>query len=185
MIQEKSGGKTAGDTAPRGPGYIGAEARVYQRTLTFVYLKAVRDVVGARTTVFNSLTSGLYTEIDSDGPVTDEQIRLIEGKMREYVRADAPIARRDASREEVLGLLESEGEGSREHLALLKYATDVRNIAVYELDGYHNFFFGDLFRSAGPLLLFRITRYRDGVLLRYPHPATPGRLPDMPADDKL
>jgi bifunctional ADP-heptose synthase (sugar kinase/adenylyltransferase) len=41
-------------------------SRVYQRTLTFVYLKAVHDVTGAGMTVFNSLTSGLYTEIDSE-----------------------------------------------------------------------------------------------------------------------
>jgi uridine kinase len=164
---------------------MGTENRAYQRTLTFVYLKSVHDVLHAETTVFNSLTSGLYTKIDSDEPVTDEQIRLIEGKMREYVRADAPIARRNVSREEVLGLFGDESSGSREYLALLKYATDVKHIAMYELDGYHNFFFGDLFRSAGSLRLFRLTRYRDGVLLRYPHPSAPDRLPDMPTDDKL
>ncbi|MDR1292232.1 MAG: nucleoside kinase [Clostridiales Family XIII bacterium] len=159
--------------------------RVYQRTLTFVYLKAVRDVVGANTIVFNSLTSGLYTEIDSEAPVTDEQIRLIEGRVREYVLADAPISRRRASRRDVLDLLESENKGSREHLALLKYATDVSHIAVYELDGYRNFFFGRLFESAGPLKLFGLARYADGVLLRYPHPSTPDRLTDMPENDKL
>jgi uridine kinase len=160
-------------------------SRVYQRTLTFVYLKAVHDVVGVGMIVFNSLTSGLYTEIDSDTPVTDEQILLVEKRMREYVIADAPILRRRASRQEVLDLLESENKGSREYLALLKYATDVRHIAVYELDGYHNFFFGSLLESAGPLKLFELARYANGVLLRYPHPSAPDRLPDMPDDDKL
>jgi uridine kinase len=182
---EKCSEGVAGGTVRSGTGYAILENRVYQRTLTFVYLKAVRDVMGARTRVFNSLTSGLYTEIDSDGPVTDEQIRLIEGKMREYVRADAPISRREVSRGEVLALLESEGKGSREYLALLKYATDVRRIAVYELGDYHNFFLGDLLGSAGSLRLFRLSRYGDGLLLRYPHPSAPDRLPDMPADDKF
>jgi uridine kinase len=168
-----------------GPAYTDTASRVYQRTLTFVYLKAVRDIIGARTTVFNSLTSGLYTEIDTESPVTAKQIRLIERKMREYVSADAPIAHRNASRRDVLNLLESENKGSREYLALLKYATDVRHIAVYELDGYHNFFFGDLFGSAGPLRLFGLARYANGVLLRYPHPSAPGKLPRMPRDDKL
>jgi uridine kinase len=172
-------------TYEEGSGFAETESRVYQRTLTFVYLKAVHDVVGAGMTVFNSLTSGLYTEIDSEAPVTDEQIRLIEQRMREYVLEDAPILRRHASRQEVLDLLESENKGSREYLALLKYATDVRHISVYELDGYHNFFFGSLFESAGPLRLFGLALYADGVLLRYPHPSAPDRLPDMPDNDKL
>ncbi|MDR2162771.1 MAG: nucleoside kinase [Clostridiales Family XIII bacterium] len=165
--------------------YTETESRVYQRTLTFVYLKAVRDIVSARTTVFNSLTAGLYTEIDSEKPLTDAHIRLIEDRMREYVRADTPIVCKEVSRREVLELLEDENKGSREHLALLKYATDVSKVAVYELDGYHNFFFGDMFRNAGPLRLFALARYGNGVLLRYPHPANPGKLPDMPGDDKL
>jgi uridine kinase len=150
-----------------------------------VYLKAVRDVVGARTTVFNSLTAGLYTEIDSEKPVTDAQIRLIEGRMREYVDADAPISCRNVSRQEVLGLLGSGSKGSREQLALLKYATDVHSIAVYELDGYRNFFFGEMYGSAGSLRLFALSRYGNGVLLRYPHPAAPGKVPAAPKSDKL
>jgi uridine kinase len=169
----------------RGTEYTETASRVYQRTLTLVYLKAVRDVVGARTTVFNSLTAGLYTEIDSEKPVTDEQIRLIEDRMREYVRADAPISCRNVSRQEVLDLLESENKGSREHLALLKYATDVHRLVVYELDGYRNFFIGGMFESAGPLRLFGLARYGNGTLLRYPHPSAPGRLQEMPGDDKL
>lgn len=170
---------------PPAGGHADTAERIYQRTLTFVYLKAVRDVVGARTTVFNSLTSGLYTEIDSEEPVTDEQIRDIELRMREYVRSDAPVSCRRATRQEVLNLLERETKGSREHLALLKYATDVNYIAVYELDGYHNFFFGRMLSSAGALNLFGLARYGGGVLLRYPHPSEPGRLPDIPEGDKL
>jgi uridine kinase len=169
----------------RGSEYTESGRRAYQRTLTFVYLKAVRDVMGTGATVFNSLTSGLYTEIDSEDPVSDAQIGLIEDRMREYISADAPIIKRESSRQDVLSLLESENKGSREYLALLKYATDVSNIAVYELDGYHNFFFGSMFESAGPLRLFGLARYADGVLLRYPHPASPDKLPDMPGDDKL
>jgi uridine kinase len=165
----------------------GAETpeRIYQRTLTFVYLKAVRDVAGARTTVFNSLTSGLYTEIDSERPVTAEQIRLIEARMREYVKRDTPIKCRISNRRDVLKLLEKETKGSREHLALLKYATDVHYIAVYEIDGYHNFFFGHMLGSAGGLNLFGLAPYGGGVLLRYPHPSAPDRLPCVPSSDKL
>ncbi|MDR3226028.1 MAG: nucleoside kinase [Clostridiales Family XIII bacterium] len=185
---ETSGSGTAEcmQTAALGAaGYSETSDRVYQRTLTFVYLKAVRDVLGVRTTIFNSLTKGLYTELDAGDPVTDAQIEQIEAKMREYVRADAPIGCRIVTRQDVLDLLEKETKGSREHLALLKYATDVHYIAVYELDGYHNFFFGRMLPSAGPLTLFGLARYGDGVLLRYPHPSAPDRLPDVPGDDKL
>ncbi|MDR0518637.1 MAG: nucleoside kinase [Clostridiales Family XIII bacterium] len=186
-MHENGMAAAAGDAAAFLVADGGAEPpeRIYQRTLTFVYLKAVRDVVGARVTVFNSLTSGLYTEIDSENPVTAEQIHLIEEKMREYVKSDTPIQCKISNRRDVLKLLEKETKGSREHLALLKYATDVHYIAVYEIGGYHNFFFGQMLGSAGGLNLFGLAPYGGGVLLRYPHPSAPDRLPVVPPNDKL
>jgi uridine kinase len=162
-----------------------AADRVYQRTLTFVYLKAVRDVTGARTTIFNSLSRGLYTEINADEPVTDEQIAEIRARMQHYIDSDTPISRASVGREELLKFLEREGMGTPERLALFRYATDVHHVAVYNIGDYRNFFLGFLLPSAGRLKIFDITRYKNGVLLRYPHPTDPSCLPPMLDDFKL
>ncbi|MDR2487147.1 MAG: hypothetical protein LBD12_04205, partial [Clostridiales Family XIII bacterium] len=167
-----------------GAGYL---ERTYQRSLCLLYLKAVRDVLGesVEVTIFNSLSRGLYTEIETERPPTDVQLRRIEARMRSYVEADAPITRKEFGRMALLGYLRQGGGASPERIALLENAPDLHYVAVCELDGYENIFYGPLFPSAGPLRLFELLRYMDGVMLRYPHPSDPSRLPDMLEDYKL
>ena len=65
---------------------------IYQRSISFVYLKAVRDVLGKVPVVIeNSLNKGLYTEIGTPEPVTEEQVRQVEQRMRELVEKDIPF----------------------------------------------------------------------------------------------
>ena len=51
---------------------------VYQRTVSLVYLKAVRDVMGdVIVEIGNSLNKGLYTIINTAEPVTEQQVKEI------------------------------------------------------------------------------------------------------------
>ncbi|MDR0357073.1 MAG: nucleoside kinase [Clostridiales Family XIII bacterium] len=161
-----------------------AADRIYQRSLCLVYLKAIDDVLGkVDTDIFNSLNRGLYTEINAKVPVTDEEIKRIEGRMREIVNADFPIRRTILDRTGLLKCLEA--ELSEEKSDLLRYAPDIHYIAICELEGYRNYFYGQMVPSSGYLRLFELRRYRDGILLRYPHPSSPGALPPYVDDAKL
>ena len=52
---------------------------VYQHTLSLIYLKAVKDILGGFSVeIENSLNKGLYTEIKTSDPITEEQVRQIE-----------------------------------------------------------------------------------------------------------
>lgn len=64
----------------------------YQRSLTILYLHAVKAILGdVEVKVGNSLCKGLYTIIKNKHGVDDEQLRKIEHKMKEVVAEDIPI----------------------------------------------------------------------------------------------
>jgi uridine kinase len=161
--------------------------RTYQRSLTLIYLRSVREVLGedANVTIFNSLSRGLYTEIDTDIPLSDVQIRRIEARMKRYAEEDLPITQTVFGREDLIEYLSRDERISPDRLELFKSAPDVHFIAVYEFDGYSNFFYGPMTPSSGYLNCFGLVRYDDGIMLRYPYPADPTGLPEMLEDFKL
>ncbi|MDR2610851.1 MAG: nucleoside kinase [Clostridiales Family XIII bacterium] len=158
--------------------------RMYQRSLMLLYLKAVYDVLGeADTDILNSLNRGLFTRINTPEPVTDEQITAIEARMWELGDRNLPIKRTLVSREQ---LLEQAGAYlTPKRKELLLSAPDVHYIALYEIDGFSNYFYGRMVPSTGYLRWFELHRYENGILLRYPHPMYPDRLPPYINDEKL
>jgi uridine kinase len=163
-----------------------AADRMYQRSLCLLYLTAIRDVLGeVGVDIRNSLNRGLYSEIRSDSPVTDEQLPAIERRMRELVKRDEPILRTVMNRSAVIAWLKALGSAGAEKADLLEQSPEVHYIAVYELTGYRNYFYGQLAPSTGYLKYFELHRYMNGMLLRYPHPSKPDALPRFVNDNKL
>jgi uridine kinase len=158
--------------------------RMYQRSLSLLYLKAVYDVLGkADVDILNSLNRGLFTRINTPEPITDEQITAVEARMWELVDENLPINRTVVSRAELLEKLGDKLPPKRAEL--LRSAPDVHYVAIYELDGFSNYFYGHMVPSAGYLRWFELHRYENGILLRYPHPMYPDRLPPYINDIKL
>jgi uridine kinase len=161
-----------------------AADRMYQRSLCLTYLKAIYDVLGdVDTDIYNSLNRGLYTEINTKTPVTDEEIARIGARMRELVDEDLPIHRTIFNKDKLLRCFKE--RGLDEKLELLRYAPDIHYLAVYELAGYQNHFYGQMVPSTGYLQFFELLRYEEGIILRYPHPAFPDTLPPYVNDRNL
>ena len=156
---------------------------IYQRSVSFIYLKAVYDVLGITQVVIeNSLNKGLYTSIKGRPPVTAEEVAAIEARMHEIVAEDIPFIRTMVPKEEALKLL-SDGDYA-EKRRLLQNADSVVRLPLYNCDGFVNFFYGKMAPSAGYIEHFELRKYRNGVLLRFPEPAAPDRLPPY-RDDAL
>ena len=148
---------------------------IYQRSLSLVYLKAVHDVLG-HVPVFieNSLNKGLYTEIRTPEPITEQAVTAVEQKMRELVNDDLPFVKEMLSREEAFAVLTEDGLLEK---AKMLQKSDVAQLPIYSLGGYRNFFYGHMVPSTKYVNLFELRKYRRGVLLRYPHPSAPDKLP--------
>lgn len=157
---------------------------IYQYSLTLLYIKAVTDCLGpVRVEVQNSLNKGLYTEIKTKENLTELQVQQIEDRMKELVRADLPFVKETVSREEGVAILQAEGLAEKRRL--LEGAGDVKDVDFYTLDGCRDSFFSAMVPSTGYLKHFELKKYRRGVLLRFPHPSDPNRIPDYQDEVKL
>ena len=158
---------------------------IYQYSLSLIYLKAVKDTLGddVRVEIQNSLNKGLYTEIKTKEPVTEEQVQAVENRMRELVDADLPFIKTVVDRDEAIRIIKEDGR--TEKLRLLSETLGIKQVKFYTLDGYRNFFYGIMAPSTGYIKYFQLMKYRRGVLLRFPHPSAPDRIPDYVDEVKL
>lgn len=156
----------------------------YQRSLSMLYLVAIRDVLGGDAVIDNSLNRGLYTSIRSNGKVTREDVVLIEKRMRELVQEDLPIRKELCSRREAVEVWEK--MKCPEKARLLQEIGDPECEArFYELNGYRNYFFGLMLPSTGYLEHFELRVYKSGVLLRFPYYTKPDEVPEYINDYRL
>lgn len=152
----------------------------YQSSLTLLILKASNDVFGynAGMKVRSSINDGLYITFDID--VDEEQVAKIYQRMKKLVEDEMPIISREFTKEEGKKLLEEEGLIDKSRL--LNMVANDETVKIYSLDGYSEFFYNYLVPSTRYLKIFELIRYRDGILLRYPHPSNPDSIPRFEDD---
>ena len=150
---------------------------VYQNSLVLLYKKAIFDVLGnVQVVIENSLNKGLYTTIKTQA--SHETIKKIEERMKELVSLEIPIVKTYVKRDDM------------EHLPganvkrLIEFLPKLKDVEVYSIDNYKELFYGLLVPNTSYLKQFELIKYRNGVLLRYPHNSEPGVMP-VYEDQKL
>ena len=156
---------------------------IYQNSLILIYLKAIEDILGkADVDIENALNKGLYTEIKTAEPVTAKQVKEIEQRMRHIVEEDIPFVREELTKEEAIARFEE--MGCPEKIALLGENPRMKKVPFYSLAGYRDFFYGLMAPSTGYIRHFELRKYRRGVLMRFPQPSQPDKIPEY-VDEKL
>lgn len=154
----------------------------YQHTVSLIYLKAVRDVLGdVVVEIDNSLNKGLYTIIKGDIDVSEDQVTAISNRMEEIIAADTPIIKHEFTKEEAVELCKTHRLPVKERL--LSKNSEITKAKFYAIDDYMNFFYGLMAPSAGYVEKFDIRKYADGILVRFPYPTEPDKMPEY-IDDK-
>ena len=148
----------------------------YQSTLTLLYLKAIHDVMGKNVTVTiaNSLSKGLFTVIHA-GNVTDDLAKEIEERMHELVEENLEIKEEYVDRDTAIELLKDAKD--KKSIDLLKTASDLKNVYVITLADEKMMTFVHALPSTSYVPFFEVRRYRNGLLLRFPHPNFPDQIP--------
>ncbi len=150
---------------------------MYQRSLSLIYLKASKDVLGdVRVEIDNSLNKGVYTEIKLPAAIQEAQVREIEDRMHQLIEADVPIRKIVMSRGDAISMFSERGLTKKVHL--LEQNESVDELECYELEGYCNSFYGPMVPSAGYIEHFELRKYHRGVILRFPYPSAPDRVPE-------
>ena len=148
----------------------------YQTSLTLLYLKAIHDVMGKNVTVTiaNSLSKGLFTVIHA-GNVTDNLAKEIETHMHELIEDNLEITEEYVDRNRAIQLLQDVKD--KKSVDLLNTASDLKNVYVLTLADEKMMTFVHALPSTSHVPFFEVRRYRNGLLLRFPHPNFPDQIP--------
>ena len=157
---------------------------IYQRSISLIYLKAAKDVLGdVRVEIDNSLNKGVYTEIKLPVAVREQQVQEIADRMRQLIDADIALKKVTMSREEAAAYFAERGMTKKAEL--LEQDETAGELVCYDLDGYINSFYGPMVPSTGYIEHFELRKYHRGVILRFPYPSAPDRIPEYVDEKKL
>jgi uridine kinase len=150
--------------------------RIYQRSLTFLLVVAVRELFPeAHLTVDHSVTlGGFFCQVTGREAFSQAEIEAIQRRMEAIVAADEPIAKERMPVAEAQAMFAAQGYDDK--VRLLAYR-EQPEIAVYNLRGVRDYFYGYMMPSTGALRWFSLEPYPPGLLLRMPRRHEPAALP--------
>ena len=156
---------------------------VYRRSLTFIMIRAAREVFdNSRVYIRHSLSKGYYSEIDLGRPLEHHDLEILEKRMRELVEADEPFIRQEIKVEEALSLFEQDGQDDK--VGILKYRKE-DTVSIYRLGDFIDYFYGCLAPSTGVISLFELRYYPPGFILRFPLDSGPSEIPPFEEQKKM
>ena len=157
--------------------------RIYVRTLSFIYVKACKDIYNdIDVTINHSLNKGLYTELQYKHLVTKKHLDAIKDRMQEIIDGKKPIKTIFLSVEKAREIFSSQGMSDK--VEVLKYWSK-DYIRVYEMDGYYDTFYGYLAPNTGFIDKFDLRLFYPGIILNYPTRESNFELPEYIEQKKL
>lgn len=149
--------------------------RVYQRTISFILQKAVRELFPDRTLyIRHSLgASGFYCEISGFGPIPAEHLDAIKTRMRGIIDRNLPIQGVKMPTDTARKIYE--GFGMADKIALLDSRPRLYS-KIYTIDSLPGYFYGALTPSTGYTPLFDLHPYYNGFFIALPLRTNPTRL---------
>lgn len=154
----------------------GSGRRVYVRSLCFVLYKATADLFPAsRLFIEHPLSGGFYCNFKKkDGqPLTDEDVKALQQRMKEIIDLDMPFRRTEATTDEALRVFKERHFSDK--VQLLETCGQIYS-DYYTLGDTVDYYYGPLLPSAGYLKVWGLERCHDGLLLRVPDKNNPLQL---------
>ena len=158
--------------------------RIYRRSLTFLMVVAAAEIFPGRIiTVHHSMPfGGYYCERDDEQQLTDQELALLENRMRELVEEDLPIYKVRVPLDEALHLFRAQGDMEKADL-FARRRKDY--LTLYELNGVRDYFHGHMVPGTSYLSLFDLRHYKDGFILQFPRRHWPGILQPFEDEPRL
>lgn len=148
--------------------------RVYERSLRFLFLLSMKRLYpGRHVRMMHSVGHGLYVRL-TNGDMGHDMARAIEADMREIAAQDLPFEKESWTREEAIACFEK--EGWMDKAELLRYRPS-RQITMYRIGDFCEYFYGAMVPSTGYIRTFRVKPHFPGVVLLAPSESDP----DQPA----
>ncbi len=147
-------------------------ARIYERSVRFVLLLAIRELFpDVRVRMENTTQTGLYARLVGVN-LTAAMVRQIEERMRQLVAADMPFEKKVITLDEAIRYFEREGQNDK--VQLLKYRA-FEHFQLYKCGEMLEYFYGEMAPSTGYTPVFKLDFYMPGLALSLPDPQDPSR----------
>lgn len=141
--------------------------RAYERGLTLLFVKAVRDVINCDVKVLHSIDKGIYCEILSNEKIDEVTVQKIKIRIRELVALSIPIQKLTVSRLDAIDYFTKVGQVDKANS--LRYISN-SNISLYQLDNVLDYFYGELPNNTKVLEKYDLKYLYDNyVILLSPH----------------
>ena len=140
--------------------------RVYERTLLFVFLLAVRELFPeAHVKVNYAIGAGLYITIQKQTPLTKTEVDALRRKCREIVAADYVLERKRLDIDEAIAFFEKDGQTDK--VRLLNYR-QFTFFDIYRHGDYVDYFYGEMCPSTGYANVMNLQYEAPGLFLLRP-----------------
>jgi uridine kinase len=153
-------------------------ALIYRRSLTFLMAAAFEALYPDDNLVIDHsvVSGGYYCRAQNREDISEEEVHLLEQKMRAYVAADLPFEKRQVPLAEAIAHFESRGQS--EKVQLLNYRQK-SHLILYKMADHQDYHHGYMLPSSGYLKTFGLVKVRNGFILRYPRRSSPTKLQEM------
>ena len=150
-------------------------ARIYRRSLIFLLEAAYTDLYPSSSlSIDHSISSGgFFCQVFDHQTLGIEELRALEERMGELVKADLPVERQTVPLAEAVEYFQQRGEP--EKVQLLKYRTK-DHLVLYRLRDYRDYHHGYMVPSTGYLKWFGLMPFGEGFILRFPRRHAPTQL---------
>ncbi|MCG8502554.1 MAG: nucleoside kinase [Firmicutes bacterium] len=157
--------------------------RIYKRSLFFVLMKAAKEAYPERhLNIRHSLSRGTYCELRGENPLQEEDVRRLEGKMKEIAAMDIPMVRRLITVREAREIFNQDKDYDK--VSLLKHY-EKETLSIYGCGDMANYLYGYMVPHTGYLKQFELMYYPPGFILRYPDNHSPYEIPAYVENRKL
>ncbi len=153
--------------------------RIYRRSLTFLLATAFEALFpDERLNVDHSVSSGgYYCQVSTRPPLTVDELRRLEERMRQLAEADLPFAKSQMPLEEAIEYFRQ--IGFEDKVRLLGHRRKPY-LVIYELENHRDYHHGYMVPSTGYLKWFALAEAGEGFILRFPRRHRPTELLPLP-----
>ena len=158
--------------------------RAYQRSVSFLMIYAAKKLLSnTRVVIAHSINKNYYCELpDLKEPVTDDLLAKIESTMQTAVERNLPIEKFSLPLE--TGLRIAEEMQMYDKVELLKYRR-TSSINFYRLDGFYDYFYGQMAPNTACLGSFKLIKRSKGFLLQFPAASHDYELTEAAPNEKI
>jgi len=142
--------------------------RTYQRSLSFVLIKAVHDVIGheehIKVIIQYSINYGFYCEIKPKRLLKLETLNKIKERMIELIHLGLPFIKETVKTDDAIKIFGK--QFMEDKVTLFKYRR-VSNVNLYRFDDFYDYFYGYMVPDTSYLKVFDLHPYEDGMILQF------------------